>query len=55
MLKDAGYDFEEIVLGTQATLASLKAVSGRDTVPQVFIGGKHIGGSEELEAYLKSV
>ncbi|MDW2019540.1 glutathione peroxidase, partial [Vibrio sp. 704] len=24
----------------------------RTTVPQVFIGGKHIGGSEELETYL---
>jgi glutaredoxin-like protein len=55
LLKDAGYEYEEIVLGTQATLASLKAVSGRDTVPQVFIGGKHIGGSDDLEAYLQSL
>jgi glutaredoxin len=53
MLKEAGYEYEEIVLGTQATLASLKAVTGRDTVPQVFIGGKHIGGSDDLEAYLQ--
>jgi len=53
LLKDAGYEYEEIVLGTQATLASLKAVSGHDTVPQVFIGGKRIGGSEDLEAYLQ--
>jgi glutaredoxin-like protein len=53
MLKDAGYDYEEIVLGSQATLASLKAVSGRDTVPQVFIGGKHIGDSNDLAAYLQ--
>lgn len=51
-LTEAGYDFEEISLGQDATLTSLKAVTGRDTVPQVFIGGKHIGGSEELEAYL---
>jgi glutaredoxin-like protein len=53
MLKDAGYEYEEIVLGSQATLASLKAVSGRDTVPQVFIGGKHIGDSNDLAAYLQ--
>lgn len=53
MLADAGFDYEEIVLGQDATLTSLKAVSGRETVPQVFIGGKHIGGSEELEAFLK--
>ena len=51
-LTEAGYDFEEISLGQDATLTSLKAITGRDTVPQVFIGGKHIGGSEELEAYL---
>jgi len=24
--------------------------SGRDTVPQIFIGGHHLGGAEELEA-----
>ena len=53
MLKDAGHEYEEIVLGSQASLASLKAVSGRDTVPQVFIGGKHIGDSNDLAAYLQ--
>jgi glutaredoxin-like protein len=52
MLTDAGLDYEEIVLGQDATLTSLKAVSGRETVPQVFIGGKHIGGSDDLEAFL---
>ncbi|MFT5881282.1 MAG: glutaredoxin, partial [Moritella sp.] len=30
---------------------SLRAVTGQSTVPQVFIGGQHIGGSEELDAY----
>ncbi|MBF7072031.1 glutathione peroxidase [Glaciecola sp. MH2013] len=54
LLSDAGYEFEEIVLGSQASLASLKAISGRDTVPQVFIGGQHIGGSDDLEAFLQS-
>jgi len=44
--------FEEIVLGTDATSVSLKAISGRSTVPQVFIDGKHIGGSEDLDSYL---
>jgi glutaredoxin-like protein len=53
LLKGAGYEYEEIILGTQATLASLKAVSGHDTVPQVFIGGKRIGGGDDLEAYLQ--
>ncbi|QUJ67241.1 glutathione peroxidase [Photobacterium sp. GJ3] len=51
-LIDQGLQFEEVVLGKDATTVSLRAISGRSTVPQVFIGGKHIGGSEELEAYL---
>ncbi|MEI8594544.1 glutathione peroxidase [Photobacterium sp. Hal280] len=51
-LIDKGLQFEEVILGKDATTVSLRAVSGRSTVPQVFIGGKHIGGSEELEAYL---
>lgn len=51
LLTNKGLQYEEIVLGQDATLVSLKAMSGRETVPQVFIGGKHIGGSEELSAY----
>lgn len=51
LLNEKGLSYDEIVLGRDASLASLKAISARDTVPQVFIGGKHIGGSEELEAY----
>jgi glutaredoxin-like protein len=53
LLTDKGINYEEIVLGRDASLASLKAVCGRDTVPQVFIGGQHIGGSEDLEAFFK--
>ena len=52
MLGDAGIQFEELVLNRDYTEATLRAVSGRSTVPQVFINGKHIGGSEELEQYL---
>jgi glutaredoxin-like protein len=51
LLTEKGMAYEEIVMGAGATLTSLKAVSGRETVPQVFIGGKHIGGSEDLEAF----
>ena len=50
-LIDQGLKYEEVVLGKDATTVSLRAVTGRSTVPQVFIGGKHIGGSEELEQY----
>lgn len=43
--------FEELVMGKEASISTLKAVSGRDTVPQVFIGGQHIGGSDDLAEY----
>ncbi|MCL1466334.1 glutathione peroxidase [Argonema galeatum] len=52
MLKDHGLDYEEIVLGKDVTTRSLRAVTGAITVPQVFIDGKLIGGSEALAAYL---
>ncbi len=54
MLRDAGLDFEELVLNRDYTEATLRAVSGRASVPQVFIDGHHIGGSEELESYLQT-
>lgn len=51
LLTEKGYPFEEIVLGRDATVTSVRAMSGRSTFPQVFIGGKHIGGSDDLEKY----
>ena len=54
MLQERGIQYEEIVLGKDATTVSLRAVTGRATVPQVFIGGRHIGGSDDLDVYLNS-
>lgn len=54
MLTNAGYSFEEIQLGKDASLTSLKAMTGKETVPQVFVEGKHIGGSEALSDYLEA-
>lgn len=51
LLEQQGLDYEEIVLGHNASLVSLKAMTGADTVPQVFIGGKLIGGYDKLEAF----
>ncbi|MBF0803474.1 MULTISPECIES: glutathione peroxidase [Neisseria] len=52
LLKNKGLDYEEIVLGKDATTVSLRAITGKTSVPQVFVGGKYIGGSEALEMFL---
>ncbi|RUR86977.1 glutathione peroxidase [Chlorogloeopsis fritschii PCC 9212] len=54
MLKENSFDYEEIVLGKDATTRSLQAITGATTVPQVFIDGKRIGGSEALADYLNA-
>ncbi|MCE5394118.1 MAG: glutathione peroxidase [Acidithiobacillus sp.] len=56
LLKERGLAFEEIRtgMGTGLSSRSVRAVSGRSTVPQVFIGGKHIGGADDLAHYLAS-
>ncbi|MBW4577563.1 MAG: glutathione peroxidase [Aphanothece sp. CMT-3BRIN-NPC111] len=55
MLKEHNLDYEEIILGDDVTTRSLRAVAGATTVPQVFVDGKLIGGSEALAAYLAAV
>ena len=52
MLRDAGIRFEELVLNRDYTDATLRAVANATTVPQVFVNGQRIGGSEDLEAWL---
>jgi len=43
--------YNEITLGEDIDQVSLRALAGSTTVPQVFIGGKLIGGSDDLTAY----
>ncbi len=52
VLQEHGLKYEEIVLGQDATTVSVRAITGKTSVPQVFIGGQYIGGSEELERHL---
>jgi glutaredoxin-like protein len=52
LLRANGIVFEEVTLGKGITSSALRAVSGKGTAPQVFIGGRLIGGSEDLEQYL---
>jgi len=43
--------YEEVSLGKGITFSTIRAVSGKGTAPQVFIGGKLIGGADDVEAY----
>ncbi len=52
LLESRGIAYEEVELGGGITTSAVRAVSGRSTVPQVFIGGRHIGGAEDLERHL---
>jgi glutaredoxin-like protein len=54
LLRDAGIEFEELLLNRDYNESSLRAVAGASMVPQVFINGEHIGGSDDLERYLAS-
>jgi glutaredoxin-like protein len=52
-LDSAGLSYEVIELGKNGvSYASLAAVSGAATAPQIFIEGQHIGGADELEQWL---
>lgn len=52
ILEQRGYQYENIELGSHGvSYASLKAVTGRGTTPQIFINGTHIGGAEDLDRY----
>ena len=51
LLEKHGVVYEQVTLGKGITSSTLRAVSGKGTTPQVFIGGKLIGGADELEAY----
>lgn len=52
MLGAAGLEYSEVVLDRDVPSAALRGLSGAKTVPQVFVDGKLIGGSEALESYL---
>jgi glutaredoxin len=52
MLAKRGISYEEVVVGRDISTSSLQAIAASTTVPQVFVNGKLIGGSEALEAYL---
>ena len=53
-LRDAGYDYADIDLPVAVRSKALGAIAGAGTVPQVFIDGELIGGSEQLDDWQKA-
>ncbi|WP_342104570.1 glutaredoxin 3 [Methylobacterium sp. SI9] len=52
LLKEKGVSFQEIdverVQGARATM--VEKAGGRTSVPQIFVGGRHVGGCDDLYA-----
>jgi glutaredoxin-like protein len=52
MLDEAGYDYAEVPLPHTIRSKALGAIAKAQTVPQVFVNGERIGGSDELKRWL---
>jgi glutaredoxin 3 len=48
--KGADYDEVEISMGGEPRAEMIRRTGGQMTVPQIFIDGAHIGGSDDLAA-----
>ena len=53
LLKELGYNYAEVNLDNSERSRVVGAITGRGTVPQVFVNGRHVGGLEELERWSK--
>lgn len=50
LLGRKGVAYEETDVSDPAQRAAMAQRAGRRTVPQIFIGGRHVGGSDDLHA-----
>ena len=52
LLDEKGVEYEDfdITMGGEKRAEMMQRANGRHTEPQVFIDGRHIGGSDDLEA-----
>jgi len=53
LLKELGYQYAEVRLDHSDRSRIVGAITGRGTVPQVFINGEHVGGLEELQNWVQ--
>jgi glutaredoxin 3 len=54
LLERRGIAFREIDVDEAAARAEMVTRSGKRSVPQIFIGSRHVGGFEELYALERS-
>ncbi len=55
LLKARRIDFDDVIVSDDPELLEeMRRGSGRSSVPQVFVGGHHVGGFDELDALAKS-
>jgi len=52
-LKEIEFEERNTTLSEQTRTEFFKAMPDAKTLPQIFIGGEHIGGFTELQKYLK--
>lgn len=52
LLKRHGYEVEDHHLGSREANRAYKETNGVDETPQIFIGGEHLGGHDDLRAHL---
>ncbi len=53
MLERGGFEIEEHILASREEVDAFEEEQGVQTTPQIFIAGERIGGSDDLEAYLR--
>jgi len=53
LLEELGYAYSEVKLEHSDRSRVVGAITGRGTVPQVFINGQHVGGLEDLQRWSK--
>lgn len=51
LLAKAGLTYDELTVGNEISISAMRAITNADTVPQIFIDGKHIGGADDLTEY----
>jgi glutaredoxin len=54
LIESQGIEFEDRILSSRDEVDSFKAEHGVGTTPQCFVDDERIGGTEELERWLKS-